>query len=280
MKKVLVFLLLAVMLVSVCACSYVPSTRFMSNSQRNSLVDDFGTPQAVLTINYTRNNVDYEIEITYNLLLSQTPIAVVRFIQLANAGAYDETVIDTFNSSYQYMIMGRYIYKDSVIEEGKKHVYVNNALDVTFKGEFKSNGYSEPSEGYAQFKNFSLAMFHDESTAEDTNFDTANGTFILATDGATLNSNNYAVFAELASMTYSVNGKVQATRVGKVDSNARADLVSFTSKTGTRTVYTDETESETIPSFTMMNQVATIHVTIRAAEGKSADWSKLPRIGK
>ena len=276
MKKVLVILLLAVMLVSVCACSYVPSTRFLSRSQLNSLLKEYGTPQAELTIKYTINNDDYEIKVTYNLLLSQTPLAVIRFIQLANDGAYNDTVIDTFNSTYNYMIMGRYIYKDSVVSEGKKNWYVNNALDVTFKGEFKSNGYSEPSGGYAQFKNFSLAMFHDESTAEDNNFDTANGALILAVDSNTLNSNNYAVFAELASMTYSVNGGKPITRVGKVDSDICKILKGFTSKTGIRTVYTDETETDTIPSFTMMNQIVTIQVKILGDH----DWSKLPRIGK
>ena len=274
MKKVLVILVLVIMLVSICACSYVPSTRFISRSQVNSLVKEYGTPQAQLTINYTINNKDYEVVVTYNLLLGQTPLAVIRFIQLANEGYYNDTIIDTYNSTYNYMILGRYIYKESVVTESKMNYYVNNNLDVTFKGEFASNKYREPKDGYAQFNIFSLAMYHDESTSDNANFDTANGALILATSSKTLNSNNYAVFAEMVSMSYK-SGDSDPTVTTKVNSTALANLTSFTSRTSARKIYTDETEEKTIPSFSMMNQTVTIQVKILGDN----DWSKLPRIG-
>lgn len=274
-SKVLVFLVLAIMLVSICACSYVPSTRFMSHSQVNSLVKQYDNPQAELTINYKMNEVDYEIKITYDLLLSQAPLAVIRFIQLANAGVYDNSVIDKYNSSLNYMIMGRYLYKDSVREDGKKKWFVNDGLDVTFKGEFKSNNYREPKEGYSEFKAFSLAMYHEEYTAEEANFDTANGALILATDKQTLSSSNYAVFAHMVSMSYKV-GVSNPIVNNKVNPNALANLRSFTSTTSTRKVFTDVTEETTISSFSMMNQIVTIQVKILG----NYDWSKLPKLGK
>ena len=283
MKKVLVILVLVIMLFSVCACSYVPSTRFLSRSQVDSLVKKYGTPQAELTINYrlSSSSTDYEIKITYDLLLSQAPLAVIRFIQLANDGAYDNTVIDTYDSTYHYMIIGRYIYKDSVVSENKKNWYVNNALDTTFKGEFASNNYREPKDGYAQFKTanggFSLAMYHERYQDENTtNFDTANGAFILATRNESLNPNNYAVFAQMVSMSYKV-GNAEPDVTTRVNDTARANLEGFTSKTSQRKIYTDEEETDTIPSFSMMNQIVTIKVRIL---GDNVDWSKLPQIGR
>ena len=275
LKKVLVFLVLAIMVVSICACSYVPSTRFMSRSQVNKLAKEYGTPQAELTINYTKDSVDYEIKITYDLLLSQAPLAVIRFIQLANEGIYDDSAIDTYNSSLNYMVMGRYLYKNSVKENGKTNWYVNNGLDGTFKGEFKSNNYGEPKEGYSEFKSFSLAMYHDEYTADDPNFDTANGTLILALDKNTLSSSNYAVFAQMVSMSYKV-GVSDPIVNSKVNPNALAQLKGFTGKTSTRKIYTNETEEETIASFSMMSQIVTIKVKILG----DYDWSKLPQIGR
>ena len=284
MKKALVILVLVILLFSICACSYVPSKRFMSRSQVNSLVNEYGTPQAVVTLSYEMKDggveKNFEIKLTYDLLLSQTPLAVIRFIQLANEGYYNDTLIDTYNSTYNYMIMGRYIYKDSVVseKENDKTCYVNNALDVTFKGEFASNNYREPKDGYAQFNSFSLAMFHDEYKNEkNTNFDSANGALILALDEETLNSNNYAVFAHMVSMSYKSGDKPAVTMPnGGVHPQALANLKSFTQRINDRIVYTDTTEETKVPSFYMMKQIVTVQVEIVG----NNDWSKLPRIGK
>ena len=282
MKKVLVVLVLVLVLVTTCACSYVPSTRFMSRSQVNSLVKKYGTPQAELTLTYDlRDNgttKTFVIKVTYDLLLSQAPLAVIRFIQLANSGAYENTIIDTYNTTYHYMIMGRYLYEPSTVEgnEGKKNYYVNNNLGGTFKGEFASNNYKKPRDGYAQFSIFSLAMFHDEYVdTDETNFDSANGTLILAMESETLNSNNYAVFANFVHMTCTV-GDNKLYDGDNVNSNVRTNLASFTTKTSTKKIYTDKTETETLPTQTIVSQVVTLSVKILG----DYDWSKLPTIGK
>lgn len=273
MKKVLVVLMAALLLVSLCACTTVPSTRFMSRTQVNSLVKEYGTPQAEVTLNYKTGNNDIEVKIVYNLLLEQTPIAVTRFIQLANEGFYNDTLIDTYNSTYRYMIMGRYAYRQSELQEDKS-LYFQNKSDVTFKGEFKSNKYSEPSKGYAQFSIFSLAMYHDDANSDIENFDKASGTLILALANQTLNPDNYAVFAEMAYMTYKINDGEFKNQNSQVYPDVLSNLKSFTSKTS-RNVYDDASE-EHYTSISIMSTRVTLQVKILGDN----DWSKLPTIGK
>lgn len=273
--KVLTVLMVALLLVSLCACSYVPSTRFMSRMQVNSLVKEYGTPQAVVTLNYEINSQKVEVKILYNLLLEKTPLATVRFIQLANEGFYDDTVIDTYNSTYKYMIMGRYAYRESELQENKM-LYFRNESDVTFKGEFKSNAYDEPSDGYAQFSILSLAMYHDDATSDIENFDKASGALIMAVANKTLNSDNYAVFAEMVSVTLQNNDADPITYDGKVPSQLFSNLTYFTSRSS-RNVYDDMTE-EHYSSISLMSTRVTIHVEILGGSGDY--WSKLPSIGK
>lgn len=268
MKKFLVFLVLIVMLFSLCACNYVPSTRFMSRAKVDSLVKQFGTPQAVVTISYKIGDKEHKIEILYDLLLSQTPLAVIQFIHLANDGFYNDTVIDTYDSQYHYMILGRYSYD----AESKK--FYDNISTVTFKGEFASNNYREPKEGFAQFKMFSLAMYYDNPNKEDgANFDKANGTLLLElSEKEPINYKNHAVFAHMVSVAYDggePSSKVTSTVLGHLTKGSTSNNV----------VYSDKSESssrkEKMPSPTF-----TIQVKIVGAKGKSSDWSKLPRIGQ
>ena len=280
MKKVLVALLLILMLFTVCACTYVPSTSFLSHSKQNALVKTYGTPQAVVTLTYSRSGgSDREVRVTYDLLLNQTPLAVIRFIQLANEGVYNNTLIDTYDSSYRYMIMGRYAALQET-EGSTAYTYYNRTSDVTFAGEFKTNGYKEPEGGYAQFSTLSLAMYH-EATKDSSSFDAANGTLILALDRVSLNANNYAVFATMNTFEYRYGGTGDFIKRSKVDADILADLVSFTSTTSrdVYTVYDDDTKGSST-SIRMMNARVFIQVEIIGAEGKSADWSKLPKIGK
>ena len=153
MKKILVVLMIALMLATLCACSYVPATRFMSTVQVNSLAKKFDDPQAELTLDYTaKNGTKMQVVIVYKLLLTQTPLAVIRFVQLVNDGFYDNTFVDSYVSQYHYVTMGRYLYKPSTVQQNNPNAYFQNASEQTFKGEFKSNGYKEPKDGYAQFK--------------------------------------------------------------------------------------------------------------------------------
>lgn len=278
MKKVLVVLMVALMLVSLCACTYVPSTRFMSRMQVNSLVKEYGTPQAELTLNYKVGGKEVEVKVVYNLLLSQAPLATIRFIQLVEDNFYDDAIIDTYNSTYRYMVMGRYAYREIVLNEGTEKEktemrYFKNESDVTFKGEFKSNAYKEPKDGYSQFSIFSLAMYHSDATTDDNNFDTANGTLILALANETLNSDNYAVFAEMANMSYKVGDGEFNKQSSKVSPDILTNLKSFTSRTS-RPVYDDMT-METSTSISLMSTTVKLHVRMLG----DFDWSKLPTIG-
>lgn len=284
MKKVLVVLVLAVMLVSVCACSYVPSTRFLSRSQVNALVKEYGIPRAEVTLSYTLKDggveKDFEIKIIYDLLLSQTPLAVIRFIQLANEGFYDDTVLDTYHSSSpKYMILGRYAYKESAVDEGEMKFFVNKSAtsDITFKGEFAQNNYREPKAGYAETKPYSLAMYHENYVdSKNTNYDTANGALMLTMDNY-LNNKNYAVFAHMVSMSLKVgDGEAVTYPEGSVHPTAHANLAGFTRTDRSRSIYTDETEETKAPSFTMMDQIVTVRVKILGGD----NWDKLPRVGK
>lgn len=279
MKKVLisvVAVLLVLMLCIVCACSYVPSTSFLSRSRVKSLVKTYGTPQAQVTITYKRGTDAREIKITYDLLLSQTPLAVIRFIQLANEEFYDDTIVDTFNSTNNYAVMGRYAaYPES--EDSTTYKYYDKQLDRTFKGEFKSNDYKEPDGGYAQFANLSLAMFHEN---EGKYFDSANGTLIMALANAdnTLNSNNYAVFATMRSLTLKINDEV----IGKEDRTTVPgtildDFKALSSKS--TTIYKDQTEENGSFTKSILREVF-IKVEILDTNGRVNDWSKLPQIGR
>lgn len=269
MKKVLVFLMLAVMLVSLCACSSVASDKFLARSQVNKLVKQYGTPQAELTLKYEVSGSKVEVVITYDLLLDQTPLAVIRFIQLANEGFYENSLIDTCNTTYRYVIMGRYARRASTVSSGDK--YYKNVSNVTFAGEFASNGYREPAKGYAQFSIFSLAMYHAESS-DDQYFNSADGTLIMATANDTLNSNNYAVFAVPVQYTITIN-EGNPTTYKKAPTMLRDNLMSFTSKTS-RTIYSNAEETSST-SVSIMSTNVLLSVKILG----SYDWSALPTIG-
>lgn len=279
MKKVLVALLLIVTLFTVCACSYVSPTSFLSDSQLRSITKAYGTDTLQAEVTLTYDKTDYGdskervVKITYDLLLTQAPLAVIRFIQLANEGVYENTLIDEYNSSYYYMVMGRY----AGIKEGESsssYKYYDRRSDVTFAGEFKSNGYAKPAAGYAEFSSFALAMYHSNAS-DGSSFNEANGTLILALDKVSLNPNNYAVFAQFKSLTYTLDGVVQgsADRTSIPD-NIMTDLKSFSSTTS-RTVLADEDDTKGT-SIRMLSTRVFLSVKILG----DYNWNKLPKIGK
>ena len=266
MKKVLVAFLMIALLVSLCACS-VPAGSFMGRAQVNSLVKKYGTPQAELTIKYEAGADKVVVKVTYDLLLDKAPLAVTRFIQIANEGGYEDTFIDQLETTYKtYMVMGRYA-KDEV--DSKKYYDLRSA-DVAFAGEFESNKYRQPKGGYAEFKMFSLAMYH-ENVGEK--FDSANGTLILSLSSQTrLNSADYAVFAEFQSMTVYVNEK-QTYSYTKVDPSVLANLQSFTTATS-HDVYKKDNPNTTTSNVKIISAEPTLSVKILG----DSDWSKLPTI--
>ena len=274
MKKILVILMIALMLATLCACSYVPATRFMSTVQVNSLAKKFDDPQVELTLDYTaKNGTKMQVVIVYKLLLTQTPLAVIRFVQLVNDGFYDNTFVDSYVSQYHYVTMGRYLYKPSTVQQNNPNAYFQNASEQTFKGEFKSNGYKEPKDGYAQFKILSLAMYHADYTEEDNNFDAANGYLIMALSANSLNSDNYAVFAEMNSVTIKRGDSEPVTYTNR----APDDFVQNLSNTDrdSKRVYKDVSEQD-FSTISMMR----IHVSVQFRLLGDYDWSKLPKVGK
>ena len=273
MKKLLIVLLSVALLATLCACNYVPSTRFMSSAQVNALTKKYDKPQAELTLNYRTGSTDVEVKVVYDLLLSQTPIATVRFIQLVNDGFYESTFMDNYDSTNKYLTFGRYVYVQSKQNESK-NVYLKNPMDVTFKGEFKSNGYRQPKEGYAQFSLLSLAMYHDAWTESNNTFDSANGYLIMAMANQTLNSDNYAVFATVNSITVKYGDK-EATSHSNLPSDVNS-ILTKTSKTS-YTVYDDdsETNSTSVSLLSESNRVK-VHIEILG----DYDWSALPKIGQ
>ena len=263
MKKVLVALVIIALLVSLCACS-VPSNSFMSKAQVNSLVKKYPNPQAEITLKYKTGNTNFEVKVTYNLLLDKAPIAVTRFIQIANEGGYNNTLVDTLNTTYKYVVMGRYRHE----QEG---YYNARSEDVSFAGEFQSNKYRKPKGGYAEFKIFSLAMFHDNDAEH---FDAANGAMILALSNQTLNSANYAVFAKFDSMKVSTDDGATYATYDKVASYVRDHLMGFTTRSS-KNVYESYKEGAKTVSVSLMSTEVTLNVEILG----DYDWSKLPTIG-
>ena len=270
MKKVLVALLMVAVLLTLCACG-VSSGSFLPKSKVKSLVNEYPNPQAELTLTYTTNSKTVEIHVTYDLLLSKAPLAVTRFVQIANEGGYEGTLVDSSNSSYRYAVMGRYAIEEVENNNKVENKYFNyRSEDVTFAGEFKQNKYKAPKGGYAEFELYSLAMFHD---GEAKDFDSANGAFImdLSTEKGGLNSANYAVFAKFASMKVLTNGEVTLRETTSKNDQLYNKMLSL-SGTTTRTVY-DKT-GENSSSIKIASDKITISVKILG----NYDWSKLPTI--
>ncbi|MCM1194742.1 MAG: peptidylprolyl isomerase [Firmicutes bacterium] len=271
MKKVLVLLMCVMLLLTFVACN---SAGFMSASKVKRVVNEFGTPQAQVTISFTKNSRNFEYVIVYNLLLNKAPIAVINFIQLVEEDFYDGVIFDEYNSSYRYFVAGRYAYLPTTDDEGTEtYNYYEKNSGRTFAGEFKSNKYSEPEGGYAQFSMFSLAMYHG-GTADD--FNSADGTLIFST-GATesetsLQYTNYAVFAEMESLTVKIDGNAVGT-YRKVNATYLSHFTDSTSKSSHKIIAADNTVKEGI-SIMSTNFVFSVEMM------GDKDWSKLPKVSK
>lgn len=270
MKKALVAIVLIALLFTLCACG-IPANSFMSKTKVNSLAKKIPNPQAVVTLSYTKGNDNFDVAITYDLLLEQAPIAVIRFIQIASKSenSYENTIVDTLNTSDKYLVMGRY-------EKRQDNKYFNvRTTDSTFIGEFKSNDYREPSNGYAEFKILSLAMFH-EKDSDGEHFNSADGTLIMSlANDITLNSANYAVFAQWSSITVVTNGKTEdaKTYTRNVPSLVQNHLMGFTSRT-TQSIYDASDDGASSVSVSIVSSAPTLSVRILGVD----DLKKLPTI--
>lgn len=293
-KRILFVAMAIIMLFVFAACNTVA---FMSDSARNDLVKKYGTPKAQVVIEYTRDksstNGDEDEVVTltlnYNLLLNKTPITVINFINLVEDGYYNEKTTDTGTTSLVFdnrissntnsWIVGRY--NVTVDSKGTKTYRAQPALDYTILGEFVQNGYVLPKasdetdeeikDGNAKFSMFSLAMYHEKSVSA---FDQASSAFFLTTDSvSTENYKNFAVFAELTSISVSVNGEALVTDATQVPDSIVDDFDNILNETTSQTVVDDADGESSTSKVTMLKNVVRI-VSIKMVDNN--DYSSLP----
>ena len=282
-KKIALIVLAVVMVLTFAGCG---NAKFMSASQLKDLTNKYSAPQMEMTIEYTRNEKVVELQLTYDLLLDKAPITVVNFINLVNDGFYNaqegtegevtSMVFDgRISSSTNAWVVGRY----TLTTKGTSKTYaVAPELDYTIKGEFLQNGWELPvdaneededvTDGNAKIDLFSLAMYHQNNVD---NFDAASSAFFLTTSSTQKeNYKNYAVFAQLASMTVVVDGVEVAKDVTEVPASVLDDFNSMTGTTS-KTITIDEDSTET--RSVLSNVIRIVEVKMLG----TTDYSSLPR---
>lgn len=263
-SRILLVILCLALLLSFASCA----GGFMSRTKVNSLVKKYGTPQAEITFDYNYDSNKMKLVFVYNLLLDKTPIAVINFINLVESGYFDDVIIQRYNSTYQYLQFGDYVYRADESDNNTYKYYENREVSPIV-GEFAVNKYREPKSGYAEFENLALAMYHDEGTKY---YDTASGNIMMALRTKPVEHTNYAVFAHLDSLTVSYNDKEPSKPRKVLPSDVWEQLAK--TNTSTRTVYTaDGTESNKLTLY-----ATNIKVSIKMLGDK--DWSKLPKVTK
>lgn len=277
MKKV--FKLLAIMMCAVLLVSLTACNGFMSKSQLQKVVKEFGTPQAEMTLTFATSSHNYKYVIVYDLQLEKTPITTINFINLVNDGFYKDAIFDSYNSTNNFFLAGRYTYrKDNDSDKAKG---AENTSGLTMVGEFKSNNYAEPKGGYEQFSLFSLAMYH-ENDAESV--DSANGALIFSTASSSseiknpLNYANYAVFAKMNSLKVYEGAEEKLIYQTEGDKIASDYWMLITSQTSTIT-YSMSLANGDSKNVTILgrNSAPRFVFSIRML-GENIDWSKLPKV--
>lgn len=288
MKKVLrVFALLmcVMLLLSLVACN---GPSFMSASKVKKLVKDFGTPQAKMMLKFKLDSKEYRYVITYDLLLDKAPITVINFINLVLDGFYDNAILDTYNSSNNYFLAARYAYRVSGDADSAKMEVEYNSSGITMAGEFKSNGYAEPEGGYAQFSILSLAMYHEVENGKDNSekFNSANGALVLSTATSSsetkmpLNYKNYAVFAEISSVSVFEGDNENASYTHSGDDRIAGEWLSYLTKSTNTYSFSVPTVDGDTKSVQIMGTSSTVPRYVFSIEmlDEGRDWSKLPKV--
>ncbi len=125
--------------VAVAAMAVVMSVPLMSGCESSH-------PEAVITISY--NGTEYELQ--YKLYRNMYPQTVRHFIELADAGFYDNTIIHNYSSSYLYG--GGYTYNVEGYESDYETDYEDG--DGAMREYFEAN--SKEAEYYALFESGAL----------------------------------------------------------------------------------------------------------------------------
>ncbi len=209
MKKLFKSILLVTLAIMVAFTFVGCSSNFLSEGKIKTLGKKLGlektadgkfvNPTATITINCTNVEAggNYEVTLVYELLFDKAPITVNNFIYLVQNKFYDDTLMDTVNSSYS--VLGRYFLNDSNTYEAKEYKY-------TIKGEFISNGWSvdgsEDGAANAVHELGSLGMYHKPQSDTVNYFDSASTGFYIAWSNSfgsndTIQNKNYAVFGKI-----------------------------------------------------------------------------------
>lgn len=276
MKKV--FKLLAVVMCAVLLASLTACGGFMPSSQVKKAVREFGTPQAEMTLTFSTSSHSYKYVIVYDLLLDKTPITTINFINLVNDGFYNDAIFESYNSSNNYFLAGRYTYRKES-DDSDKRKGVENVSGITMVGEFEVNKYPEPKGGYEQFSLFSLAMYH-ENSAE--NVDSANGALIFSTASSAseinkpLNYSNYAVFARMVSIAI-YEGDAQTPIEYPADKVNSLYLDVLTKQTSTTSCSMTVADGDS-KSVTVLGKSSTPTFLFSIKMLGEKDWTKLPKV--
>ncbi len=280
MKKVLIILLCAIMLLTFTACN---GNDFLSAGETKSLLKKVGgkNPQAQMTLSYQvgkdSSKQTVTLEIVYEILLDKTPITAVNFINAVQDGFYSDVLVHSNQSTYNYMIAGGYYKKDIVStndkgEEVTTTKFYQQSLP-SFVGEIAGNGFAEPKgekvdgDSYTKFDVFSLAMYHADGANY---FNSADGRLVISTSSQTkLSHLNYAVFAKMISIVVKVDGEQIST---DLPSWVLTTLDSSTSTTK-RTIY-DKDDVKQSAQVSILSPEITIDIKMLG----DVDWSVLPTI--
>ncbi len=280
MKKVLIILLCAIMLLTFTACN---GNDFLSAGETKSLLKKVGgkNPQAQMTLSYQvgkdSSKQTVTLEIVYEILLDKTPITAVNFINAVQDGFYSDVLVHSNQSTYNYMIAGGYYKKDIVStndngEEVTTTKFYQQSLP-SFVGEIAGNGFAEPrgekvdGDSYTKFDVFSLAMYHADGANY---FNSADGRLVISTSSQTkLSHLNYAVFAKMISIVVKVDGEQIST---DIPSWVLTTLDSSTSTTK-RTIY-DKDDVKQSAQVSILSPEIIIDIKMLG----DVDWSVLPTI--
>ena len=280
MKKILIIVLCAIMLLSFTACN---NQGFLSAGKTKALLKDVGgkNPQAQMTLTFKAGSGSAQqtvtLEIVYEILLDKTPITAVNFINAVQDGFYNNVLVHTNQASYNYMVAGGYYRKDTTStndkgEEVTTSKYYKQEIPA-FLGEIAGNGFAEPEgekvdgDSYTKFDVFSLAMFHADGTNY---FNSADGKLVIATSSQIkLSHLNYAVFAKMVSIVVKVDGQQVST---EVENWVLAALKGCTATTK-RNIY-DKDDVKQSAQVSILSPDITIDIKMLG----DIDWSVLPTI--
>ena len=142
------------------------------------------TDKPEVTITYNFNGTDYKVE--YELSRTGAPATVRHFIELADAGYYNGTVIHDYQNSGAFLYGGGYVIGDDGELEEKDYwsevkkleengneftqtVYTeDNEPLYTVYGEFKANGVTPNTKSYKQNKAGTLVMYYMDKGSDTT----------------------------------------------------------------------------------------------------------------